>query len=170
MTIQELGSLGELLGSILVLVTLLYLARQIGQAKRAMLLSEVQAQSSEVQTHFRFLVDSPHASPIMAKASAGDPLDPVENERAAHLIALIWSLVYSTWVLRELSDADELLARADIHLALLVRTFGNRAQEWIGVAGRHIYPPRFIEWAESVFAELPASGRVEAVDGLYKGS
>ena len=157
MNIQDLGSIGEFISSIIVLVTVIYLARQVGQAKNAMLLAAVQSQRAEVQASFRSVRDSPYIPKIAAKASRGEALDGEEEQRLGAHIALQWSLIYSTWAQRTLSGADALMARDDIQIAGAMENFGGRGLTWWDGAGRHIYPDEFIAYIDGKIATLPGS-------------
>ena len=83
MTILELGALGELLGSIAVLATLVYLSVQIRQNTRSMneskklaLAQTYQVRSDALQMMLVQAADSEHIGPIIAKLTgAGYPED-----------------------------------------------------------------------------------------------
>jgi len=83
MTILELGALGEFLGSIAVLATLVYLSMQIRQNTRSMdeskklaLAQTYQMRSDALQTMLVQAADSEHIGPIISKLTdAGYPED-----------------------------------------------------------------------------------------------
>lgn len=83
MTIIELGALGELLGSIAVLATLVYLSVQVRQNTRSMdegkrlaLAQTYQMRSDALQMMLVHAADSEHIGPIITKlTSAGYPED-----------------------------------------------------------------------------------------------
>jgi hypothetical protein len=76
---SAIGAIGEVLGALAVLASLIYLARQIRQNTR-MMKSTVRQQLAAVsqQTVFKF---AEHAD-ILAKVASGDVLTPVEDIRA----------------------------------------------------------------------------------------
>ena len=83
MTIMELGALGEFLGSIVVLATLVYLSVQIRQNTRSMnegkklaLAQTYQMRSDALQMMLVHAADSDHIGPIITKlTTAGYPED-----------------------------------------------------------------------------------------------
>lgn len=83
MTIMELGALGELLGSIAVLVTLVYLSvqvrqntRTIDEGKKLALAQTYQMRSDALQMMLVHAADSEHIGPIITKLTgAGYPED-----------------------------------------------------------------------------------------------
>lgn len=88
MTIQDLGSLGELLAALATLATLGYLAVQVGQAKRQLEATQIQARSSfstdtgrwaaEVQLRW-FSPSGPN--PVMMKALLTEERNGVASTR-----------------------------------------------------------------------------------------
>ena len=89
MTIEQLGSLGEFLGSIAVLATLIYLAIQIRQNTKATRAQIHQARSDQAQDFFLFVAGSPEFSALLEKVTpegkpdleAVDLLTPVERRQ-----------------------------------------------------------------------------------------
>jgi len=83
MNIMELGALGELLGSVAVLVTLVYLSVQVRQSTRTMneskklaLAQTYQMRSDALQMMLVHAADSEHIGPIITKLTgAGYPED-----------------------------------------------------------------------------------------------
>jgi hypothetical protein len=148
MTIQDLGSIGEFISSLIVLVTLIYLARQVRQANNAMRLAAVQSQRAETQANFRAVRDSPFMPAILVKAARGEELNAEEQHRMGSHISLHWSAIYSTWVQGQLSGADPLLAGTDVQIAIAMRGFGGRAVSWWNAVGRLIYPEPFIAFVD----------------------
>jgi hypothetical protein len=89
MTIIELGALGEFLGSIAVLITLVYLAVQIrhsthsiNESKKLALAQTYQMRSDALQMMLVHAADSEHIGPIITKlTSVGYPEDISSLER-----------------------------------------------------------------------------------------
>ena len=83
MTIMELGALGEFLGSIAVLATLVYLSvqvrqntRSMGESKKLALAQTYQMRSDALQMMLVHAADSEHIGPIISKlTAAGYPED-----------------------------------------------------------------------------------------------
>ena len=86
MTFQELGAIGELIGGLAVLLTLLYLAIQTKQARIAAEetanFAAIQATYTTVDTYFNWrtlIVYNPEVSKVIAKAKSDAPLDDQEQ-------------------------------------------------------------------------------------------
>jgi len=76
-SIQDLGAVGELVGSIAVLATLVYLAIQTKQTQKIVLGQSRQAWADSTQTALLATAESAYIAPILAKlASEGFPDDP----------------------------------------------------------------------------------------------
>ena len=67
MTIEQLGSLGELISAIVVLFTLLYLAIQVRQAKNMLLIEARRSRGDRLVRFFSNEVSSAYLAPIMEK-------------------------------------------------------------------------------------------------------
>lgn len=89
MTIMELGALGEFLSALVVMATLIYLASEIRQTRRALLASAYQARA-ELQIQFgQTVFDSEYMPAILVKVDAGEALSAEEDRRwAAHMRSL----------------------------------------------------------------------------------
>ena len=88
MTIQELGSIGEFIGSLAVLLTLVYLAVQVKQSKKLLEENQRIALSQTYQTRAGFRMETfrfgmePHGSELFAKFDIFNP-DISAEERIA---------------------------------------------------------------------------------------
>ena len=81
MTIMELGALGEFVGAIAVVVTLIYLAFQMRQNTNALKLNTARSVTEELQEMFSLLASSEKLSEIFVTAAGGSPIQGVERTR-----------------------------------------------------------------------------------------
>jgi hypothetical protein len=161
-TVQLLGNIGEFLGSIGVFATLLYLAVQIRESRKAATFTAVQANRAERVANFRSVRDSPFIAPILAKVQSGEVLSPEESNRLFNHDAATWALLYAEWVQRELGLMGEFATRDELALAVV---FGSSsAREWWRLAGRNIYPARFVESIEAAMAEFDRSSKAGEIE------
>jgi hypothetical protein len=85
--IQDFGAIGELIGAAGVIVSLVYLARQIRQSNEQTKRGEVDAIQSEFASIRRLIYQSPDLSELMARGSESPKdLDPAEIDRFSALI------------------------------------------------------------------------------------
>ena len=80
MSIMELGALGEFVGSILVLGTLVYLAAQVRQGIAHSRFTTNYAIAGAAHAAWLAVAQSPELAAVMTKLETGEPL--VESERA----------------------------------------------------------------------------------------
>lgn len=80
MTIQDLGAIGELVGGIAVIATLIYLAMQIRQNTAMITAQAVQASVDATQRTLLFRVEHPELRALLRKARSDEPLDADEFE------------------------------------------------------------------------------------------
>ena len=148
MTIQELGSVGEFISSIAVLITLIYLAVQVRQARNATIASTMQTNRVQFQSIMLANRDSVIA-PVIIKADKGEPLSDEEEYRLANHINLQWNLLFSEFVQLQIGYTAEWAPRDHLALQRIFSRYGGRAASWWETNGREIYPQSFVDYVES---------------------
>lgn len=149
MTIQELGSIGEFISSIAVLLTLIYLAVQVRQARNATIASTMQTNRQQFQSIMLANRDSLIA-PIIIKADNGKALDEEEEYRLANHINLQWNLLFSEFVQRQIGYTTEWAPSDRLALRRIFTRYGGRAAAWWESTGREIYPQTFVDHVEEL--------------------
>ncbi len=81
MTIMELGALGEFVGAIGVVVTLVYLTMQLRQNTNAIELNTARAVTEELQTMFSLIASNQELAEIFVTASGESELEGAERAR-----------------------------------------------------------------------------------------
>jgi len=153
MTIQDLGSFGELVSGVAVLVTLIYLIVQLRQNTatiRAQTRGLLTQQSIRVQS---LLLENPHVAEVVAKSRKGEVLD--DREELIDLTRCFvwfrhWENVHYQYRQGLYDEAEYLAQRRAIAWRM---NEGDPAlrRVWAGVKQR--YSPDFVEEMESVIAE-----------------
>ena len=137
MSIQELGSLGELVGALAVLVTVVYLSVQTRQARIAVeqtaKFAELQATHSVVDLYSRWrasLLGNPENKVILEKASEGAELSKSEQIAISFMfqdLFFIASYSYSSSV----SAGSIHVATADVeYTASILNEYAPATGEW----------------------------------------
>ena len=145
LTIQDLGALGELLGSVAVLATLVYLALQTRQNTMA------------IGAQLDAAVIAGRQNTALSVATSNELAEAIREDSAADIttnrlrLGLFWaSVLYSfTWQLQQVRRGL-LPTSEEAMLAVNVRSLfaGSHSFEgwWGGV--RSLFPPEFVEWVE----------------------
>jgi len=81
MTIMELGAVGEFVGAIAVVVTLIYLSIQMRQNTNAIGLNTAQAVTEELQGMFSLTASNQELAEMLVKAAGGSELQGAERVR-----------------------------------------------------------------------------------------
>ena len=149
MTIQELGSIGEFISSIVVLITLLYLAVQVRQTRNATIASTMQTNRMQFQNIMLANRDS-QIPPIIIKADNNEPLTEEEEYRLSTHINLQWNLLFSEYVQLQIGYTAAWAPSDKQALARIFHRYGGRAGAWWDKTGKVIYPEPFVEYVESV--------------------
>ncbi len=153
MTIQELGSIGEFVSSIAVLLTLIYLAVQVRQARNATIASTMQTNRQQFQSIMLANRDSLIA-PIIIKADKGEPLNEEEEYRLSNHINLQWNLLFSEFVQLQIGYTTEWAPSDKLALQRIFSRYGGRAGAWWESNGREIYPQTFVDHVEAIRKEM----------------
>ena len=149
MTIQELGSIGEFVSSIVVLITLIYLAVQVRQTRNTTIASTMQTNRMQFQNIMLANRDSLIA-PIIVPADNDEPLTPEEEYRLGTHINLQWNLLFSEYVQLQIGYTAAWAPSDKLALQRIFHRYGGRAAAWWEATGRQIYPQQFVRYVEEV--------------------
>jgi hypothetical protein len=160
-----IGALGELVGAVAVVVSLIYLSRQVRQNTRALRTANAATVKQNFQTIARAFITDRGASDIILRALRRDALTPAEQ-----LSAYAWffdvlksgELAYSQYLSQ---DLDEAVWDASLQFFLAYWTTPGMREYWDD--RRHAFTPDFRKamdgWLESEKGHLTRS------DTLYSG-
>ncbi len=145
--VQVLGDIGDFLGSIGVLATLVYLSVQVRESRKVAQFAAVQANRSERIAWFISVRDSPYIEPIQLKVASGAPLTEEEEGRLGAHCSGSWALTYSEWVQREVHAAGEYATRDEAHMQIMVTS--QTQMSWWREFGVKVYPDAFVRYVEA---------------------
>lgn len=152
MSIQDLGSLGEVLAALATLATLLYLATQVRQNTRALKSATFENISSEMGKNLEPIMSSHELSAIFIKGM-GKPelLTGEERLRLSSIYVSSFRKLESVYVQHELGSLDMALTKGFEYsiLKLLDTKYGR---EWWNTAKDTFYKP----FVEHVNSKLPS--------------
>ena len=98
---DALGTIAEIVSAVAILLTLIYLAVQIRQAKVATLGQIVQSRTSEFNVLTGTLVSNGNFADIWVKASNSEAITEAESLRLRGFILMLWNQVYAAYVQRK---------------------------------------------------------------------
>jgi hypothetical protein len=128
-TIQDLGSIGELVAAIATLITLIYLATQVQQNTRALKSATFQNISAEMGRNVEPMINNADLAAIMVKGNA-DPTSLSAEERLRYSSLLIASFrrLESVYFQHKLGSIDEELKEGfEVSLMAVLRIpFGKQ--------------------------------------------
>ena len=148
MSIQELGSIGEFISSIAVLVTLIYLALQAKQTRNATVASTMQTNRVQFQNIMIANRDSVIA-PIIVKADRGVSLTDEDEYRLSNHINLQWNLLFSEYVQLQIGYTEGWAPSDKLALKKIFNRYDGRAADWWEKTGKEIYPSAFVTYVEA---------------------
>jgi hypothetical protein len=126
MNFQNLGAIADFVSSVLVLITLIYIAVQTNHARRSQLSIEQHAVHSGHRELFLALMNSPDLPDIIAKASAGDELTAAETIRLTTLCKAQLNLILMQFQLRKVGIGEEIDLEEEVaEIRELFRSYGG---------------------------------------------
>lgn len=152
MSIMELGALGEFLGSIGVIATLVYLAVQIRsntKATNAQALQEIHRDQREV---FRFFREDWDA---VKKANAGEELSDKEDLLVWQHVLFQMRTYENQWYQRRLGVLDASLYDGYSRHIYLLLSGSASIRVWKRSQSRGIYHPDFVTQVNSMLDDAP---------------
>lgn len=149
MTIQELGSLGELVAAIATVVTLAYLALQIRQNTRALRLASLQAHQQNIQQTVGLIAASPENASVWQRGIQDtESLSPGDLAQFNAIVLGVYNnsdSAFSNWQGGLLSEQAW---RRDLGvLRFYLRSKGG-SHVWNIAKRLESISPEFVEWAE----------------------
>jgi len=146
-TAELLGNFGEFIGSIAIVITLVYLAIQIRQSRHATTFSVLQVGRSERMAWFRSNRDSPYMPAIYEKKEAGETLTRQDEIRLISHAAALWGLIYSQWIHQQLGLGGKFTTLDAGMISMAITTPG--AMDWWEQFGSTVYPAEFCTYVEA---------------------
>ena len=149
MTITELGALGEFVGAIAVVATLVYLALQVRQSKLATLAATEFARDELTIRSLQAERDSPYVAPLRAKAASGEDFDEADRFRVDRTIIIFIVRLPSDYNQRRTLGLDlPTLTGQFAGFRGALTTFGEPVRT-IWARSRAMYEKGFLDWVES---------------------
>lgn len=154
---DAIGAIGEIIGAAAVLVTLIYLALQVRQARRMQLAESIRATRAERREFFTSLRDSPFIPEILEKKANGAELSYSEQTRLTAHHAVNWGQLYSAWLHDKLglSGGYNTSMKANFGYAWSI----PGASDWMKEYGQNLFPEEFVKEAMR-YVDVPGSSEV----------
>jgi hypothetical protein len=149
---QAIGAIGEITGALAVVITLLYLARQVRHARREQQIAAIRANRNERREYYTTARDSPYLPGILSKLKAGGDLSPEEEQRLTFHYSAAWSVLYSEWIQSQLDLPGEFATSSQFIIRITIALPGSL--EWFREYGAHLYPSPFIAHVMQIQEEL----------------
>ncbi len=147
MTIQEIGSIGEMVAAIATIGTLAYLAIQVRQNTRALRSSTFQEITNDMSVSSEAVCTHPDLSEVLAKgADSLDALSPDERLRHSFFFLMTFRRLESVYIQRQLGFIDPELTGGFERSVLSVISSGGGAEWWR--SAKPAFSPAFVEYVD----------------------
>jgi hypothetical protein len=153
---EAVGAIGQLVGAVLVGVTLIYLALQLRQNTSALKSSTFVAMSTSMGLTMEVLATHSDLSPLLIKAQSGlDELSAAERARFGFLMMMAFRRVEMVVVQRHLGFIEQELIEGFERSALSV--FGSQGARTWWEASKSAFSDLFAAWVDEKLASTPTS-------------
>jgi len=156
---DAIGAIGEIVGAVAVVLTLIYLASQVRQARNDQKVAAIRTTRNIRREWSKFVVDSPYVPKIVAKAAQGETLTGEEELRLTGLNSLQWGMLYGEWIDRQMNLPGEFATsdEANIKFAMSIPGFHH----YLETFAKGVYPGEFIAYMEKRMLELAKEPEIE---------
>ena len=152
-TAQLLGNLGDFIGAIAIVITLIYLVLQLRQNTHALHAQSRQGILAASQAEVLTMIENPDLIRILLKT---DPLSPEEAIKYSFWLSAIFRTREFAWLQYRDGVIDEPQWGTErLVLQRVLRRPLNRAW-WVSV-GRQLFVDEFVAFVDDLIRDLPAS-------------
>jgi hypothetical protein len=148
---DAIGAVGESVGALAVLVTLIYLAIQVRHAIRSQQADAIRANRQERREYHTDFRDSPYIPGILQKISEGEALTEAEETRLLHHYASTWGLAYSEWIQSQLQWRGRYATSLKVSFEYLFAQ--PRSLDFFDFIGRDLYPEEFVRYVDELLED-----------------
>jgi len=152
-TAQLLGNLGEFIGAIVIVVTLIYLAMQVRQNTNALQAQSRQAVLSGAQAELFKLIENPDISINMSKAES---LTTEEQVKLGHWFGAVMRLREFSWQQYQNGIIDDVQWSTELGIIQSVLS-AHRSRTWWDSVGQNIFGAKFAAFVNDALRDQPIS-------------
>lgn len=150
MSLDQLGNIGELIGGIAVIASLLYVAMQLKQNTKITKASVRQSVASRAGDFQLAVAQNDQLLAVVAKLFRQEPLSPQEEIRLHFLLGCLFRAVEEAYLQHRDGFLDDEYWAKRGNLMLNYLRYPGMFEAWRDRL-RSTYHPAFVEWVESQF-------------------
>jgi len=155
-TAQLLGNLGEFVGAIVIVATLIYLAMQVRQNTNALHAQSRQSVLSGAQAELFAVVENPDLFTTVLKK---EPLTPEEHVKLNAWLLAMGRLREFAWLQYQSGVIDEVQWSTELHV-IQIMLQAKRTRTWWHVSGRRAFGAAFVEFIDDLIQDLPTTDEI----------
>ena len=140
---EAISAIGEIVGAMAVLLTLIYLAVQVKQTRKLQQAEAIRVARSERRDFFTALRDSPYIPEILEKLNKDEELSHSEKTRLTAHHAAYWGQIYSAWLQDKLQLSGGYNTSMQANFRYAWSTPG--AHEWMENFGKNLFAKEFLD-------------------------
>ena len=150
---QLLGNLGEFIGAIVIVITLIYLTTQVKQNTYALHAQSRQAVVSSAQAELFAMMDNPDLVINLLKTES---LTPEEHVKLSSWMGAVMRLREFCWLQHQIGVVDEVQWNTEMRVMRSVLST-HRSRVWWDLVGRFVFGAKFVEYVDDALVDQPAT-------------
>jgi hypothetical protein len=155
MTIQDWGAIGEVVGGVGVVITLIYLATQIRQNTKHIASASLQAMSERVENRMMAVIINPQFADVYRKARHGEELTELETVQIRHWLSVWVSDLQDGYRQMMLGVIEENVLKGRILVISNLLSWEPLLEQWQVL--KYAADPVYIEWLENEIGEMEST-------------
>jgi len=155
MDIQDWGAVGEIVGGVGVIITLLYLATQIRQNTKHIASASLQSMSERIENRMMAPINNTQFAETMAKARKGEDLTEIELIQVQNWLAVWISDLQDGYRQMTLGIVDEKVLRGRVITISMLLEWTSLYDHWQMLST--VADAEYIKWLENELQKLEST-------------
>lgn len=160
---SKLADISEIVSSIAILLTLVYLTIEINQNTNAMNAQSREAVLVAAQSELQLFMDNPRITQNLANS---DPLTEEEQIELDAILTIVLRAREFSWLQFQDGTIDDLQWETEFAV-LLSLLDSDRARRWWEMVGRNVFGARFVSFVDLTMQENPATNQTYKTAGSW---
>lgn len=158
-----LADASEMVASVAILVTLVYLTIEINQNTAALNGQAREAVLGAAQSELQLMIETPR---IINNLIGAEPLTSAEQIELDSMLTLLMRSREFSWLQYQDGTIDELQWETE-HAVLLSILDADRTRQWWGNLGRHVFGKTFVGYVDQTMSNNPATNKVNKASSTW---
>lgn len=163
---SKLADFSEIISSVAILITLIYLTIEINQNTNALNAQSRETVLVAAQEELRIFMENPQLGQNLSSTS---PLTTEEQIELDAILTIVLRTREFSWLQYQDGTIDKLQWETE-YAVLLAILDAQRTRQWWGVMGRHVFGQNFVSFIDQTIQDNPETNRLFGGAGSWANS